>query len=52
MTCSPGRVTFKEVMEVLFGYLVFAAIDKIFNVVSTAWSGDDTEKSKHGSDGS
>lgn len=46
MTGSPGRITFKEIMEVLFGYLVFAGIDKIVNVVSTAWSGDKTEKSK------
>lgn len=46
MTGSPGRITFKEVMEVLFGYLVFAAIDKIFTVISVAWSGDQTEKSK------
>ena len=41
---SPGRITYGEVMEVLFGYLVFAGLDKLFSLIASMWSKDETDK--------
>lgn len=31
---SPGKVTKEELMEILFGYLMFSGLDKIMSVIS------------------
>jgi hypothetical protein len=31
---SPGKVTKDELMEILFGYLMFSGLDKIMSVLS------------------
>ncbi len=38
---SPGKVTGNEVMEILFGYLVFAGFDKVSSLLATAFSTSD-----------
>lgn len=46
MTGSPGRITFSEVMEVLFGYLVFSGLDRIFSFIANIVSNDENAKSQ------
>lgn len=46
MTGSPGRITFSEVMEVLFGYLVFSGLDRIFSFIANLVSKDENAKSQ------
>ena len=44
MVGSPGRITFDEIAEVLFGYLVFAGLDKIFALIGSFWAPGDEKK--------
>lgn len=51
---SPGKVTSNEIMEILFGYLVFAGFDKLSSLLVTAFSpkevtddGEKKEKAMH-----
>lgn len=43
-TGSPGRITFKEILEVFFGYLVFTGFDKISRLVYITWFSKEDEK--------
>lgn len=45
-TGSPGRITFKEILEVFFGYLVFTGFDKISRLVYITWFSNDEKDSK------
>lgn len=40
---SPGKVTSNEIMEILFGYLMFAGFDKLFSILGTVFSTDDVK---------
>lgn len=44
---SPGKVTSNEIMEILFGYLVFSGFDKLASLMGTVFTdGDITDENK------
>ena len=47
---SPGKVTRDEVMEILFGYLMFTGLDRLMSSLSGAIFGvkNDDEKAEKG----